>query len=70
MIFIDDECRKTVGAIRGNFSDFNSALSNLSIHVKKYIGDNFSGDYLIVPEVNCAKMQYRDTRNESNSNGG
>ena len=35
--------KKTVGAIRGNFLDLNSALYNLSIHVKKYKGDNFSG---------------------------
>ena len=59
-----NECKKTVGAIRGNFLDLNSALSNLSIHVKKSKVITFqeSADGLIVPEVNCAKMQYRDTR--------
>ena len=43
MILIHDECNKTVGAIRRNVLDLNSALSNLSIRVKTYIGDNFSG---------------------------
>ena len=34
---------ETVVAIRRNVLDLNSALSNLSIRVKTYIGDNSSG---------------------------
>ena len=73
MILIHDECNENVGAIRRNILDLNSALSNLLIRVETYIGGNFSGVRrdLIVPEVNSAKMQYRDTKNnESNRSGG
>ena len=72
MILIHDECNENVGAIRRNILDLNSALSNLLIRVETYIGVTFQescGD-LIIPEVNSAKMQYRDTKNnESNRSG-